>query len=235
MPTPKILLVDDVDFFLEIEKDFLRQTPAEILLARNGQTALELTAEHRPNLIFMDVHMPVMDGLTCCRRIKADPQLTGIPVVMVFAPSADVNDAACRAAGCDEVLRKPVDRNAFLELGRRFLFDIDRREKRVSCQIPVEFRIGGRCCQGTGRDVSLHGMYIGFREEVQPNERVQVTFSLPEEGAERIELNGRVAWLNRGFPRSNLGLPQGFGVEFRRFPAGVAAIFDAFLERFTKG
>ncbi len=235
MPTPKILLVDDVDFFLEIEKGFLRQTPAEILLARNGQTALELTAEHRPNLIFMDVHMPVMDGLTCCRRIKTDPQLTGIPVVMVFAPSADVDDAACRAAGCDEVLRKPVDRNAFLELGRRFLFDIDRREKRVSCQIPVEFRIGGRCCQGTGRDVSLHGMYIGFREEVQLNERVQVAFSLPEEGAERIELNGRVAWLNRGFPRSNLGLPQGFGVEFRRLPAGIAAIFGAFLERFTKG
>ena len=235
MPAPKILLVDDVDFFLEIEKDFLRQTPAEILFARNGQAALELAAEHRPDLIFMDVHMPVMDGLTCCRRIKTDPQLTGTPVVMVFAPSADVDEAACRAAGCDEVLRKPVDRNAFLELGRQFLFDIDRREKRVACQFPVEFRIGGRCCQGTGRDISLHGMYIGFREEVQLSERVQIVFSLSGEGAERIELNGRVAWLNRGFPRSNLGLPQGFGVEFRRIPAAAAAIIEGLLESFPKG
>lgn len=233
MATPKILLVDDVEFFLEIEKDFLRHTPAEILLARNGQAALEMIEEHRPNLVFMDVQMPVMDGLACCRRLKKDPRLNDIPVVMVYAPSAEIDEAACRTAGCNDVLRKPVDRNAFLELGRQFLFDVDRREQRVVCQTPVEFQMGGRRYQGRGRDISLHGMYVVFREEIELRERLQVSFCLPAVNPERIELNARVAWINRGFPRFNLALPQGFGVEFRRIPPSVAAIIGKYVERFT--
>jgi Response regulator receiver domain len=84
MPTAKILLVDDVDFFPEIEKDYLPQIPAEILIAGNGQIALEQAEQHRPNVIFMDVNMPVMDGLTCCRKLKADPRLKDIPVIMIL-------------------------------------------------------------------------------------------------------------------------------------------------------
>ena len=100
MPTAKILLVDDVDFFLEMEKDYLRQTPAEVLVAGNGRIAIEQAEQHRPDLIFMDVNMPVMDGLTCCRKLKANQRLKDIPVVMVFAPNGNLDEAACRAAGC---------------------------------------------------------------------------------------------------------------------------------------
>lgn len=232
MSKPKILLVDDVDFFLEIEKDFLRQTPAEILIAGNGQQALELARSHQPNLIFMDVNMPVMDGLSCCRQLKQDQRLGKIPVVMVFTPSGDVGEEACRAAGCDGVLHKPVDRRMFLELGRKFLFAIDRREKRVSCQMTVDFRRGGNNHQGMGFDISRHGMYIVYRQEVAVDDRLRVTFFLPAVSPEKLELNARVTWINQGFPRSNLGQPQGFGIEFRGIPPTAAKIIEEFIERF---
>jgi len=229
---PKILLVDDVDFFLEVEQDYLRQTPARIFLASNGRTALELAEQHRPDLIFMDVNMPVMDGLTCCRILKRNPQLREIPVVMVFAPCPEVDESTCRAAGCDEVMNKPVDRKRFLDLGRKFLFAIDRREKRIPCQMTVDFTLGGVSHQGMGLDISAHGLYIGFRSEVRHDDRLRVTFFLPAVSPEKIELTARVAWVNQGFPRPNLAQPQGFGVEFKNIPAATAAIIAEFVARF---
>ena len=232
MSIPKILLVDDVDFFLEVEQDYLRQTPATVLLAGNGRNALELAQQHRPNLIFMDVNMPVMDGLTCCRLLKCDPQLRDIPVVMVFAPSPEVNEAACRAAGCDAVMNKPVDRKRFLDLGRKFLFAIDRRERRISCQMTVDFTIGGVSHQGMGLDISAHGLYIGFRNEIRHDDRLRVTFLLPAVSSDKIQLSARVAWVNQGFPRANLSQPQGFGIEFMNIPASTRAIIGEFIARF---
>ena len=229
---PKILLVDDVDFFLEVEQDYLRQTPARIFLAGNGRAAFELAQQHRPDLIFMDVNMPVMDGLTCCRLLKRDPQLRKIPVVMVFAPCPEVDESTCRAAGCDEVMNKPVDRKRFLDLGRKFLFAIDRREKRIPCQMTVDFTLGGVSHQGMGLDISAHGLYIGFRSEVRPDDRLRVTFFLPAVSPDKIELTARVAWANQGFPRPDLAQPQGFGVEFKNIPAAAAAIIAEFLARF---
>ena len=107
-----------------MEKDFLRQTAATILTARNGQEAYEAVALHRPDVVFMDVTMPVMDGIACCRKIKQDPALRSTPVVMVFAPSREVSPESVAASGCDGCLTKPVERKAFLDMGRRFLFDI---------------------------------------------------------------------------------------------------------------
>ncbi len=233
MPTAKILLVDDVDFFLEMEKDYLRQTPAEILIAGNGQIALAQAELHRPNVIFMDVNMPVMDGLTCCRKLKADPRLKDIPVVMVFAPSGNLDEAACRAAGCDAVLKKPVDRRLFLQTGHQFLFDIDRRRKRTPCQMTVDFKIGAGTYQGMGLDISDNGIYIGTRQPVKLHDQLRVSFFLPAVSSERIDLYARVAWINQGFPRSSMYLPQGFGVEFCAVPASLAAIIGDFLRRFS--
>ena len=114
---PKVLLVDDVDFFLEMEKDYLRGFNVEILTAKNGQQALEIARRERPHIIFMDVIMPFMDGLTCCRSLKSDPRLHAIPVIMVFAGSREVTPEACMKAGCDGTLSKPVEKEKFLDLG----------------------------------------------------------------------------------------------------------------------
>src|ERR1039457_2919395 len=83
MNTPKILLVDDTKLFLKLEQEYLKHLAVTVLTAENGIEALEIARSQNPDLIFMDINMPVMDGVSCCAAIKADPGLRSIPVVMV--------------------------------------------------------------------------------------------------------------------------------------------------------
>jgi len=228
---PIILLVDDVDFFLEMEKDFLRNTPATIHTARNGREALEFVNRQRPDVIFMDVTMPVMDGLTCCRTLKANPDMRSIPVIMVFAPSREIGPETVAAAGCDASLTKPVDRKAFLEAGRRFLFGIERRDIRVSCQIPVVLRRQGEDLRCISEDMGERGMYVKSRDSLAEGEIVRVSMTLPGGTATDIECRARVAWANQGFPRTKLHLPQGFGLEFLQPSQATIATIRAYLKK----
>jgi len=229
-PRPKILLVDDVDFFIELEKDFLKRTPADIVTAKNGQQALEIARRERPGLIYMDVNMPVMDGLSCCKAIKADPELRHIPVIMVFATSKEVDNAACVAAGSDGVLNKPVDRSAFLDMGHKFLFTVERREKRIPCTMGVNFKIDGQGFQGLALDISSGGMYLQYRDGIPAEARIVLSFFLPTVSDQLLEVRGRVTWINQGFPRQDLSIPQGFGVQFQQVGPNALSIIKRFVE-----
>lgn len=228
----KILLVDDVDFFLQVEKDILRFTPATIHTARNGREALEVAARHRPDLIFMDVNMPVMDGLSCCRLLKENISLRSIPVVMVFAPGRSVSEATCREAGCDGVLTKPINSRSFLEMGRRFHAGIERRAERLQDEVPLSFRCEGKSCPGIGLDISEGGIFVASTEKLAEDDRLKIALLLPGAGPEGIELRGRVAWVNQGPLRPRRSFPEGFGVEFRSVrPEAAGVLAEHIAER----
>jgi CheY-like chemotaxis protein len=230
---PKILLVDDVEFFLEMQKDLLRHTPATVYTARHGEEALECVNQQRPDIIFMDVTMPVMDGITCCRILKADPDLQSIPVIMVFAPSRELGPEEVTAAGCDGYLTKPIDRKAFLDLGRQYLFNVERRDIRVPCQLTVILRRPGEEIHCTSEDLGERGMYVKAREALTVGEVIRVTIAMPGEPT-GLECRARVSWVNQGFPRTKLHLPSGFGVEFLQASQAMRAMIRAFLDRQPK-
>jgi len=225
----KILLVDDADFFLEMERSFLRHIPATILTASNGAEALDVAVEHRPDLIYMDVQMPVMDGLSCLENFKSNPVLKSIPVIMVFTPTGGITKGKLEAAGCDGIITKPIDRQEFLELGHKFLFDIDRRDKRISCRINVDFSIQGKKYQGLGIDISDGGIYIQSREELPHEGNVRLSFQLPTDNPEKIETDGVITWINQGFPRPHLGMPQGIGLQFRNLGSYDRSIIQDYV------
>ena len=200
----KILLVDDVDFFRDVMRDYFKRTPASILTASGGEEALSIAMREWPDLIYMDVAMPGMSGVEACKKIKAHPTLKKIPVLLIFTPDRDATEKEVAESGCDGYLPKPFGREKFLNLGHRHLFNIERRERRVPCQMTVEFSINGATFQGRGVDISLHGTYVEFRDEIPPNCRVKATFLLPTASSETSELTGRIAWVNQGFPRQNL-------------------------------
>lgn len=229
MSNPKILLVDDVDFFLDVERRFLAQTPAEILTAGSGREALEIAARQQPALVYMDAHMPEMDGLTCLRQLKADPRSRSLPVIMVLAADSGVTEDDCMVAGADGVLAKPLDRSAFLELGRRFLFHIDRREKRIPCQALVTLHHGGEEVHCTSEDLSARGAYLSCRHPVREGDMVTVAMVLPGGAATVLECRARIAWVNQGFPRQRLRLPQGFGIEFQEAGPPMEAALRKFV------
>jgi two-component system alkaline phosphatase synthesis response regulator PhoP len=117
----KILLVDDTDTILLFLKALLAGQGFEFLTAKNGADAVERARRDKPDLILMDVFMPVMDGIEACRIIKGDPELKGIPVVVVTARSESENLEKCLNAGCDDYVFKPVRKLELLDKINRLL------------------------------------------------------------------------------------------------------------------
>jgi len=95
----------------------------------------------------------------------------------------------------------------------------------------VDFEINGAACQARGVDISLHGLYVEFRDEIPPNKRVKASFLLPTISSKKIEVSGRIAWVNQGFPRQNMGLAQGFGIEFHSIDMAAVDIVKAYLDK----
>jgi CheY-like chemotaxis protein len=209
----KILLVDDVNMFLEIQKGFLQRSSVTILTAGDGAQALVVARAERPDLVFMDLHMPNMGGAECCTAIKADPRLQQTRVVLITSAGKEDDEKLCKQANCDNFITKPLDRTIYLDLARHYLPAIDRREERLNCSTKVRFSIFNASLSGEICDISNHGIYIAADYNVETNAVVNIIFALPGNGA-IIEAKGRVAWLNTSFARTKRGLPPGFGVEF---------------------
>lgn len=233
MGNSTILLVDDTKLFLELEKEFLTLTDATVITA-NGREALEVARKRLPDLIYMDLHMSEMDGASCCTALKADPVLCATPVIMVSSAGKEEEEAICRRAGCDEHLTKPIDRHRFLELGRRFLAHIERREMRIHCRLNVLFRINYENCYGTCINLGMHGMYIGFDGgNIREGEQVEVSFMVSGSGSSLVEAWGRVVWVNAGPDSGSLDLPEGFGVEFLEMTRESGDIIRKFIAQGT--
>src|SRR5215212_6231132 len=81
--TRRILLVEDTEDNREIVRDLMDSVGYELLEANDGAAGLAMATEHRPDLILMDIQLPVMDGYEVTRRIKADPALWHIPIIAV--------------------------------------------------------------------------------------------------------------------------------------------------------
>ena len=215
MAQKSILLVDDLEFFLDTEKEFLKQTEATIYTTDNGANAIDYAVQYQPDLIYMDVHMPDMDGITCCRHLKNNPTLCMIPVVLIYDPEKGISQEEVLSSGCEKVLAKPFTRNDFLEVGHNLMYDVERRAPRFPCDSLVEFHHKGSRTEAKSLDVSMGGMYLQYRDPIDEGQCLTFTFTLPGASSKTLKLEGRIAWVNQGFPRKNLGLPQGFGIEFQ--------------------
>ncbi len=104
----KILIVEDIEFSRDLLVQLLERD-YEILTAVDGVAAVELTGRHRPDLVLMDLSLPVMDGWEATRRIKAEAALQHIPIIALTAHAMDGDEEKARAAGCDDYITKPVD------------------------------------------------------------------------------------------------------------------------------
>lgn len=103
----KILVVEDTEDNRQILRDLLGMAGYELIEAHDGAEGVVKAAEHRPDLILMDIQMPVMDGYEATRRIKADPALKSIPVIAVTSYALSGDEDKARAAGCDDYIAKP--------------------------------------------------------------------------------------------------------------------------------
>ena len=112
----KILLVDDEELILEVVGIALGGSRRyELLVAEDGETALKIAREQQPDLIVMDVSMPLMNGLDACRALKADPATSSIAVIMLSAMAQRLDIERGTAAGADDYIVKPFSPSALLK------------------------------------------------------------------------------------------------------------------------
>ena len=119
--TKYILVVEDQADNRQIIRDMLAATDYEIIEAENGEEALAAVGKQRPDLILMDVQLPIIDGYTATRRIKADPALRSIPIIAVTSYALDGQEKIARAAGCDDYVPKPYSPRELLAKIRQHL------------------------------------------------------------------------------------------------------------------
>ena len=104
---PCVLLVDDYPDAREMYSEYLQYSGFDVIEAGNGIEALQQAAERSPDIILMDLSLPVMDGWEATRRLKADRRTAGIPVVALTGHALAGISEGARRAGCDAFITKP--------------------------------------------------------------------------------------------------------------------------------
>jgi CheY-like chemotaxis protein len=105
----RLLIVDDNAINLKLVRLLLAGAGYEVRTAASAADALAVLGDYRPQLILMDLQLPDMDGLEVTRRIKARPELVGIPVLALTAYAMKGDDERAHQAGCDGYITKPID------------------------------------------------------------------------------------------------------------------------------
>jgi two-component system alkaline phosphatase synthesis response regulator PhoP len=121
---PKILIADDealIRLLIEQTLEDLEDQGVELLTAENGEKALQVARAEQPDLVILDVMMPILDGFAVCQAIKQDQQLSRIFVVLLTAKGQEVDQQLGLQAGADVYMTKPFDPDELFALAEKVL------------------------------------------------------------------------------------------------------------------
>jgi CheY-like chemotaxis protein len=116
----KILVAEDNETNLSMILDMLSVCGHVVIVARNGKEAIELALSNQPDLILMDIRMPIMDGLEATRRLRSLPQFKDIPIIALTASVGESTRDKCVEAGCTEHLSKPIQSSILFKTLRHY-------------------------------------------------------------------------------------------------------------------
>ena len=108
-----ILIVEDVELNIDLLEQIL-EDDYHLVLARDGAEAVAQAVKHQPDLILMDISLPVVDGFSATRQIKQIPSLTNVPIIALTAHAMQGDREKALDSGCQDYLSKPLDEDALL-------------------------------------------------------------------------------------------------------------------------
>jgi CheY-like chemotaxis protein len=120
---PKVLLVEDNEMNRDMLSRRLTRNGYDVVIAVNGQEGVDMAASEKPDLILMDMSLPVLDGWEATRKLKADPATAAIPVIALTAHAMETDREKALAAGCDDFDTKPIELPRLLEKMKAFVAD----------------------------------------------------------------------------------------------------------------
>jgi uncharacterized protein (TIGR02266 family) len=199
-----ILMVDDAPLLRELGALFLARA-GRVLTAASGEEGLAVARLEQPDLIFVDVAMPGIDGTTLCSAIKQDPLLAGTRVVLLAATGDAAERERAVRAGADDVLPKPIDRVQLLDTARRQLSEAPRGLPRVALAQPVQMRMDRVAWDGLARNLSRGGVFVESRHLVEPASEIELAMRLPETRA-WLASTAQVIWTRAAEARCAAGM-----------------------------
>ncbi|ATJ82570.1 response regulator transcription factor [Halomonas beimenensis] len=118
---PKVLVVDDEPNIVLSLEFLMQQAGFEVITAEDGETALERVAEQAPDLVLLDISLPGIGGFDVLERLRADPALARLPIIMLTAHGREVEREKGLALGADDYVTKPFSTQALVEKVRALL------------------------------------------------------------------------------------------------------------------
>ncbi|MDH4213434.1 MAG: response regulator [Candidatus Thorarchaeota archaeon] len=125
----KILIVDDEELTSELAMTFLEKHGFSVVIARDGEAAISMAHSENPDLILLDVVLPVIDGFTVCKKLKECDIFRNTPILMFTAKGFGSDMAAGEAVGADEYIVKPFSGKALVAIIRKHLQMSDLKEE----------------------------------------------------------------------------------------------------------
>jgi len=174
-----VLIADDLKFFLEIEKSYLKRGGFDVLTAESGRRAVDLAREHRPNLILLDLEMPKMDGAQACQEMRKEASLAATPIIIMSASSRPETRDRCLKAGCTEFVAKPEKPDELLSMVARILSVRQRGAARLTVVFDVSGQKGASQVVGRVTNLSASGLLLETAQEVGEDARLDLQFYLP--------------------------------------------------------
>ncbi len=223
----RILVVDDNQTYREMLKDLLAQSGYGVEVAGSAAEALDMVRRIRPALVLTDLYMPGGDGDALCRRLKADPESRGMPVLMMSGGGNKDESGRCHAAGCDDFLVKPVRQAELLLAASRHLHARLRGVRR-RIAIPIALETGGARSVARSVDLSLGGLFVETTELLPPGTEALLEFTLP--GAGLVFVRSEVAWVNDPRRKIKKDLPVGMGMQFTKLTPEAQMAVGRFVE-----
>lgn len=220
----RILVVDDAPMFRELESVFLARS-GRVLVASDGEEALEIAYRERPDLIVTDLSMPGLGGDELCRRIKRDPDLGRTPIIIVTGRDDGEEHELAVRAGADDVIEKPIARVSLIQAVNHFLRLAVRGLVRVPMETDVRLALPEQEAWGWSRNVSRGGMFVEVEDDVpEPETEMQLEFRLPDLPSSLLP-TAKVVWRRPATDR----LRPGMGLQFLKLDREAARNLDDFV------
>ncbi|MCE9555810.1 MAG: response regulator [Planctomycetes bacterium] len=159
MPQPTVLIVEDDRALADVLAYNLKQAGYETLLARDGQDGLSQAELRLPDLVVLDLMLPIVDGLEVCRRLRSNPATRAMLILMLTAKSEETDQVVGFSVGADDYVTKPFSVKVLLErvraLLRRTQAEADEREIAVSQAVRIDRRRHQATIDGEAMELTL--------------------------------------------------------------------------------
>ncbi len=231
----KILIVDDSTSTVMFMKIVLKRMGFDVCSAPNGLEGLKRVQQEAPDLLILDLSMPVMDGRTMLQRLRESNGSDHLPVVVASVEESEETLREMDRLGASAYLKKPMELDNLHAAVEEALFSprgTGRRSLRAPYCGPVKLGSAGVSQQLMAESLSERGIFVRMEDPLETGTPVKVAFALGKAGL--LSLTGRVIYQKT----SQEGLstkPPGVAIEFDEVPGYAAPLLKAFIEELLAG